>query len=49
VHMYGAARDTYKETGDPTRLPAQLAGRWGQRNRNSVYGEEKIFVVLGRF
>jgi hypothetical protein len=25
-------RDTYYETGDPARLPAQLAGRWGQIN-----------------
>ncbi len=26
------ARDTYLEIGDPARLPAQLAGRWGQRD-----------------
>ncbi len=25
-------RDTYYETGDPARLPAQVAGLWGQRN-----------------
>jgi hypothetical protein len=28
----GVHRDTHLETGDPARLPAQLAGRWGQRN-----------------
>jgi hypothetical protein len=29
------SRDTYfLETGDPARLPAQLAGPWGQKNRN---------------
>ncbi len=26
------SRDAYYETGVPARLPAQLAGRWGQRN-----------------
>ncbi len=37
------------ETGDPARLPAQLAGRWGQRHWNSVlYGEGKKYFVLGR-
>jgi hypothetical protein len=25
-------RHTHKKTGDPARLPAQLAGRWGQMN-----------------
>jgi hypothetical protein len=29
-------RDIHRETGDPARLPAQLAGRWGQINWNSV-------------
>ncbi len=34
------------ETGDPAQLPAQLAGRWGQRNWNTVvYVEEKIFSI----
>ncbi len=37
-------RDTYEETGDPARMPAQLAGRWGQRNWNNV-GWGKICFV----
>ncbi len=36
-------RDTYQETGDPARLPAQLSGRWGQRNWNSVRWGKRIF------
>ncbi len=36
------ARDTHQETGDPARLPAQLAGRWGQRNWISVWCRKKI-------
>ncbi len=28
--------ETHTETGDPAWLAAQLAGRWGQRNWNSV-------------
>ncbi len=41
----GLARDTYYETGDPARLPAQLAVRWRQKKWNSVrWG--KIYFVL---
>jgi hypothetical protein len=29
-HVQDLTRDTYYETGDPPRLPAQLEGRWGQ-------------------
>jgi hypothetical protein len=35
------ARDSYYEAGDPARLPAKLAGRWGGMNE-IVYGEEKL-------
>ncbi len=28
--VYVESRYTHKETGDPARLPAQLARRWGQ-------------------
>jgi hypothetical protein len=38
-------KDSYYETGDPARLPAQLAGRWGQRNKNSVRWGKKYFVL----
>ncbi len=38
-------RDTYYVTGDPARLPAQLAGRWGQMKCNSVRCREKYFVL----
>jgi hypothetical protein len=31
-HVQDLTRDTYYETGDPPRLPAQLEGRWGQWN-----------------
>ncbi len=39
---YGSvlARDTYQETGDPARLPAQLAA-CGAKGVEVVYGEEK--------
>ncbi len=40
-------RDTHQETGDPARLPAQLARLWEQRNLNCVRRENKSFV-LGR-
>ncbi len=30
--IIGKTKDTHSETGDPARLPAQLARRWGQRN-----------------
>jgi hypothetical protein len=36
------------ETGDPARLSAQLAGRWGQMNWNSVQRGKYFVVVLGR-
>jgi hypothetical protein len=36
-------RDTHYETGDPARLPFQLAGRWGQRSWNSLrWGKKNI-------
>ncbi len=38
-------RHTHQETGDPARRPALLAGRWGQRNGNSVRWGEKYFVL----
>jgi hypothetical protein len=37
-------RDRDKETGDPARLPAQLAGQWGQRNLNSA--QSRICTVF---
>jgi hypothetical protein len=40
-------RDPLYETGDPARLLAQLAGRWGQKKIEIVYDKEKCFV-LGR-
>ncbi len=49
MEMTGRTQTTekYRKTGDPARLPAQLAWRWGQRNWNSVrWG--KIYFVLGR-
>ncbi len=36
-------RDTYNETGDKARLPAQLAGE-GDKWCEKVYGEEKIIL-----
>ncbi len=44
VMSCGAPRDTYFETGDPARPPAQLAGRRGQMNWNSVRRGNKYFV-----
>jgi len=35
------AGDTYSETGGPARLPAQVAGRWGQINWNNVQWGKK--------
>ncbi len=41
---------THSETGGPARLPAQVAGRWGHINWNSVRWpvREKKYFVLGR-
>jgi hypothetical protein len=38
-------RDTHYETGDPARLPAQLAWRWGQRSWNSVRWGKTYFCT----
>jgi hypothetical protein len=40
------SRDTYKETGDTARLPAQLAGRWGRleqpkQEKNILYRHDE--------
>ncbi len=43
----GRAKDTLKETGDPTRLHAQLTGGWGQMTWSSERLGKKCFV-LGR-
>ncbi len=37
-HSWNTNRDAYKETGEPARLAAQLAGWWGKLNRNSLLG-----------
>jgi hypothetical protein len=42
---YFQTRDTYWETGDPAGLPAQLAGRWGQKWIETVFGGKKIFCT----
>ncbi len=41
----GISGEYTMETGDPSRLPAQLAGRWKQRHWNSVWWGKKYFVV----
>jgi hypothetical protein len=38
-------RDTHEETGDPARLPAQLAGRWEHKNWNSARWGKTYFVL----
>ncbi len=41
-NKWGTPIDTYQETGDPARLPAQLAERWGPKN--IFYWEQKSLV-----
>jgi hypothetical protein len=38
-------RDTHLVTGGPARLPAQVAGRWGHINWNSVRWVKNYFVL----
>jgi hypothetical protein len=38
-------RETYEETGDPARLPAQLVGRWGQKKLKKCRAKKKIFCT----
>jgi len=38
-------RDTHLETGCPARQPAQVAGRWGHINWNSLWWVKKYFVL----
>ncbi len=40
-----STRETYEEKGDPARPPAQLAGRWGQKNLKQCTAKEKIFYI----
>ncbi len=44
IAFYPTADTRDTETGDPARLPAQLAGQWAQSNWNSVRWE-KIFCT----
>ncbi len=37
--------DTHSKTGGPARLPAQVAGRWGNIYLNSVRWGKKYFVL----
>ncbi len=41
-------RDTYWETRDPARLPAQLARRWGQKNWNCVWWGKNILYWVAK-
>ncbi len=41
--LFGIHRDTVQETGDPARLPAQIAGRW-DKGIEIEYDGEKYFV-----
>ncbi len=45
--LYTVLCTVVRETGDPARLPAQVAGRWGHINE-IVHGEETKYFVLGR-
>ncbi len=45
-HRVDLTRDTYtKRQATPARLPAQLAGRWRQRNWKSIRWAKKYFVL----
>ncbi len=43
--LFGIHRDTDQETGDPARLPAQIAGR-SDKGIEIEYDGEKIFCTV---